>query len=138
MEMDALKELAIKYYPLAFTLLPEDLMATQLIIDGFSGLLLSEEGLLIEDEEVLETEFVKRMVELARIRHQHFSHKSTSSFYSLPLDERAVVFMRDRMDLKPTKIATYLNCHHERVLALLHQARTEVVESLGMTMEDAL
>lgn len=139
MELESLKDLAKKYYPLAHNLIPEELMASQLIIDASCALLLSkEEEVTFEKENSFEEEFVRKLMSLASVRQQHFAHRDPGLFYKLEIKERVVLFLRDRLDVAPSKIASILNVHLQEVLSLLHNGRTKIVEGLGETMEGSI
>lgn len=139
MELESLKDLAKKYYPLAHNLIPEELMASQLIIDTSCALLLSKnEEITFEKEVAFEEEFIRKLMGLAKIRQQHFAHREPGLFYRLDIQERVVVFLRDRQNLSPSKISSILQVNLQEVLSLLHKGRTKIVEGLGETMEGNL
>lgn len=139
MDLESLKELATKYFPLAYGLLPEELMANQLIIDASCALLLSqEEEVTFQKEEAFESEFISKLIKLAKIRQQHFAHRQPGVFFSLTTEERVILFLKDRMDMKTSRIASILKMEHDQVLSLLHSGRSNVIAGVGETAEGIL
>ncbi|MCF8060332.1 MAG: hypothetical protein K9K67_13605 [Bacteriovoracaceae bacterium] len=135
--MLALEALTHKHYGLAFILLPDELMAAQLLIDSISRLILSKEGGLSDDESILEKDFVTHLISLARIRQQHFAYKSEDPFFKLSFDERAILYLRDKRHYPASFVATVLETREERVLASTHQARANLLEKNGQEWESS-
>ncbi len=79
----------------------------------------------------LETEFVYHLIELARIRQQHFAARKGGAIYQLGLDERVVLFLRDKRRFEVSFVAKVLNQREEGVLALTHKARAQLLASSG-------
>jgi len=139
MDMEYLKELTKTYYPFAFSLMPEELMATQLVIDSTQAVFLTtDDEHILEDEKMLKLSLLKHLVKLAKNRRKHFAHRSKEAFFRLSLEERMVVFLRDRMDERPGEIAQFLDISLQEVLSLLHNGRKKIIEANGITMEGIL
>lgn len=134
---EALEALNHKYFGLAYILLPEELMATQLLIDGSSRMLVAlrvnAQGELPQEEE-LEVLFVKNLIELARIRQKHFAYKKSESFFKLSFDERVVLYLRDKKHYGPSFIGQVLSCREEVVLGLSHKARASLLAYEGVDL----
>jgi hypothetical protein len=135
---EALEALTHKYYGLAHLLLPDDLMATQLLIDGVTRMMaLAPQGLASFDGQdehqlhELETEFAYHLIELGRIRQQHFAARKGGAIYRLSLEERVVLFLRDKRRLEVSFVAKVLNQREEAVLALTHKARAQLLAASG-------
>ena len=128
--VEAMEALNHKYFGLAFVLLPEELMATQLLIDASSRLIVSLKDKLPEGDE-FEEHYVLHLIELARIRQKHFAYKKSDAFFKLSFDERAVLFLRDKKHLHPSFIAAVLGCREENVLGLTHKARASLLNHAG-------
>lgn len=128
--VEALEALNHKYFGLAHALLPDELMATQLLIDASSRMLVSLKDSLPEEDE-FELLYVTHLIELARIRQKHFAYKKSDAFFKLSFDERAVLFLRDKKHFTPSFIAEALGCREENVLGLTHKARASLLTSDG-------
>lgn len=143
--MDSLKEaleaLTHKHFALAYLLLPDELMATQLLIDGVTRMMAlapndlwgfkghSKVDLEIQSNELneVEADFVYHLIELGRIRQQHFASKRVEAIFKLSIDERVVLFLRDKRKYDIAFVAKVLNAREESILALTHKARAELL-----------
>lgn len=140
---EALDALTHKHYGLAFLLLPDDLMAAQLLIDAVArmmalapadlwnfkeGRIQDTKEISTQDSESMESDFLYHLVELARIRQQHFASKRSEVIYKLSLDERVVLFLRDKRHYEVSFVARVLNTREENILALTHKARALLLE----------
>lgn len=126
-----MEDLACRFYPLAFCLCPDDLMATQLIIDSIARWGLSQSSLESWDED-LEVEYVFHLYELARLRSKHFAFKKTESFFKLSLQERFLLYLRDKLSWDYSTMARACGERPETTIAQIHQARSAMVSNLKL------
>ncbi len=146
-----LEQLAHQNYPFAYALLPDELMATQLLIDSITKMAviwrdLNEE---IPPEEAIELDLQKNAYELSLIRSEHFKDsrqldsfahsEEDSAFYILGIKERACLFLRDHLKKSFQEISYILSLGYEEVLALCHRSRAEFVDLIENTesLEDS-
>lgn len=141
---EALEALTQKHFALAYLLLPDDLMATQLLIDGVARLMAlapndlwgyqAKHSSELENKD-LEVDFVYHLVELGRIRQQHFASKKIEPIFKLSLDERVVLFLRDKRKYDVSFVAKVLNAREESILAMTHKARAELLNASGVIQQ---
>jgi hypothetical protein len=135
--LKAMEALTHKHYGLAFILLPDELMATQLLIDSISRLVLTMENGFDEDESCLEVDFVTHLISLARIRQKHFAYKKEDPFFKLSFDERVILYLRDKRQYPVSFVASVLEGREERILAASHQARANLLAHNGQEWESS-
>jgi len=140
-----LEQLALKYYPFAYALLPDELMATQLIIDSITKMVVvykdKDYGSSITIDEIFEFDFLKNIFELSVVRSDHFKqsgqlkplnpHDRDFSFYLMSLEERACLFLRDKLNLGFCDISYIIGKNYEESLAFTHRARGEFIEIIN-------
>ena len=150
-----LEQLALKYYPFAYSLLPDELMASQLISDSVTKMAIAytyavrdkSDNKLTSMDEIFEFDFLKNIFELSVIRTDHFRsssqlksfnpHCSDFSFYLMSLEERACLFLRDKLNIGFRDISYIMGLSFEEALALTHRSRGEFIEIVnGYTDEN--
>lgn len=130
METDllALEGLALKNYSLAFALFPDELMATQLLIDTVNKYVR-----VIESKEELhdarrEVRFLRHLMGLAQLRGQHFTSREVSGpFYAMEVKKRAILFLREKRGFSLIQIAEILESTTDDIYRLLNQAREVIL-----------
>lgn len=127
-------EISKKLYPFAFCLIPDELMATQVIIDAFHRWGLeqtSEEELEFLDISIKNKNdlilMAHHIYELATIRSKHFAFRPSQSFYKLPLVERAVLFLKDIEGYSFADIAKVISLTHDKCVSSLYNARANLL-----------
>lgn len=146
--------MALKHYSFAYSLLPDELMATQLLIDTVTKIVVElrdEYELNIEGTEVeisskeLELKFLRNLYSLSTIRFEHFknsaqlSHfdhsdkkaKKKSGLFFLDIKERAALVLKDKLGLSYKDVAYTLSLSYEETLALIHRIRPEFLDLCG-------
>lgn len=118
-------------------------MATQLLIDAVTRMMaLAPNDLwgFQDNAEVeshhqsdIEVDFVYHLIELGRIRQQHFASNKVEAIFKLSLDERVVLFLRDKRKYDVAFVAKVLNAREESILAMTHKARAELLSKSGST-----
>ncbi|MAF77587.1 MAG: hypothetical protein CME63_03320 [Halobacteriovoraceae bacterium] len=139
------ENLSYKYYSFAFGLLPDELMATQLLIDSVTKISvmnrdqLKEEDISVAlDPRKLELDFLKGAFELSKIRFEHFKDsrqlnnfdhsEKNSSFFLLGIEERAALYLKDKYGFSFKDTAYILGTSYEETLALIHRVRAEFLD----------
>lgn len=135
-QLKALEALNHKYFGLAHILIPDEMMATQLLVDASSKHLLGLNGLAMTEGELGERDFVKDLISLAKIRQKHFVSKKRVAFDHLNLDERAILYLKDKKQVENAFIAYVLDRPEENILALIHQARAKFIFLIESENED--
>jgi hypothetical protein len=139
-----LELIAHRNYPFAYALFPDELMATQLLIDSLTKMALvfreDNERDFQMNEEDFELTFLKMAYELSIIRADHFResrqledynhNREDSSFYSLDISVRACLFIKDKMKLSFHDLAYIMGLPYQEGLSLVHRSRTEFLELL--------
>ncbi len=131
-------------YSFSYILIPDDLQASQLIIDSIANFIIDKksslEKILSESirNEILLTEIkhliCKSIYDIAKKRfHQIKSSVDLNSldpFYQLDFDERAVIFLRHKFKINNELICFITNLAHDELVALLSRARTKLCKEL--------
>lgn len=138
-----LENLAIKYHCFAYALLPDELMATQLLIDSITKMtvIYRDDKDSIPEQELFELEFLKNIFQLSVIRLEHFRASrqlesynhggEDSSFFLIGLKERACLFLKDKLNFSFRDTAYILGLNYEEALAAVHRSRAEYLELLN-------
>lgn len=132
-------------YSFAFILIPDDLQATQLMIDSVSAFMIQNKSLIekwsLKGESVVEhnpldikIHLYKSMFDLAKKRYQQvrMSFKSiedNSGFFSLDFDDKAILFLKERTDLPFDVIEFITGQTRSEILAHLYSARMNLVKT---------
>jgi DNA-directed RNA polymerase specialized sigma24 family protein len=124
--LETLESLSQKYYSFAFILLPEELMATQLLIDAATKLCLNHGPVELTQQEV-ENRYVLAIYELAQSRQQHFQLNPEGPFYRLSLEQRAVIFLRDKREWSIEEISQSLGLNWDRLYGSLNLGRNRLM-----------
>lgn len=117
-------------------------MATQLIIDSITKMAIvykdkdQEEKLSMN--KYFEYDFLHSVYELSVIRSDHFKessqlksfnpHGRDSSFFLMALQERACLFLRDKMNLSFNDISYIIGVSYEESLAITHRSRGQFID----------
>ncbi len=118
-------------YQFSFALLPDELEAEQLVIDGVNGFIIKEKKLLesleVEIDNELRRFFFQKMVNhiynLANKRIVQFKINHEDSFYRLPLRDRAIMILRYQMNYAPENIEDFLGIARWEVIEGIHNSR---------------
>lgn len=118
-------------YQFSFALLPDELEAEQLVIDGVNGFVIKEKKLLesleVEISGELRRFFFQKMVghiySLATKRMVHFKLDHQDHFYHLPLRDRAIMVLRYQMNYAPENIEDFLGIARWEVIEGIHNSR---------------
>ncbi|HLT21971.1 MAG TPA: hypothetical protein VKZ84_00940 [Bacteriovoracaceae bacterium] len=118
-------------YQFAFALLPDELEAEQLVIDGVNGFIIKEKKLLesleVEIDNELRRFFFQKMVghiySLANKRIMQFKLNHEDPFYRLPLRDRAIMTLRYQMNYAPENIEDFLGIARWEVIEGIHNSR---------------
>lgn len=140
---DMCLSLSPKLYSFAYTLISDDLQASQLVVDGLTLFLMKEkeEWLLIEDDELKDKKWevsyrrdlmkaiLGRIYEIGSKRAKHLNVKMMNvdraeSFYkNLEMSARAVSFLKYKWNMSSTEIENILKLSRVEVIEKVHQAR---------------
>lgn len=135
-----LKNLHPDLYSFSYILIPDDLQASQLIIDSIANILLDKK-ILIEkllastdknELELKELKFLlfKTIFELAKKRfHQIKSSvnlENLEPFYHLEYEERATLFLKHRFKINNELICFISSMGQDELIAVLTKARAKI------------
>ena len=131
-------------YSFAFILIPDDLQAGQLVVDAMQAYLITNKKNLEDffqtkssDLNVffapIKKEVLKLIYELAKKRfHQiRLSIEDISKkegFYHLELEEKAAIFLKDKMKLNNDEISLLTMRSKSEVLSALYSARIKMID----------
>ena len=133
-EKDFYLSLSQKYYALAFNLIPDELQASQLLVDALHRVGLEERQ---EDgNEINEARYVKAIFQLAKKRiHHQVAPKQTAAYFHLNLFERAVLYLSHKKRLEPSRISEYLGEKSSDVVGVLQGSREKLLKMNGMQFQ---
>lgn len=139
-----IQNLSTDLYSFAYILIPDDLQATQLMIDSVSVFFIQKKSLVekwknsphdedtkISDE--LKFHLYKAIYDLSRKRYQQLKMsfkevEDNSGFFSLDLDEKASLYLREKSHFNNNIIEFILGKSRSELLAHLYSARLKLAE----------
>lgn len=148
-----IQSLSHDLYSMAFVLIPDDLQASQLMIDSVQAFLIKmsplkdkwEQNLLEEDEvrESLKMELFKNIYELSKKRYYQLKMsfkemEDSNGFFSLELDEKAALYLKEQAHCSLEKCEFILAKSRTELLAHLYSARTKMAEKINTDMISGL
>ena len=128
-------------YSFSYCLVPDDLQAQQLVIDAFSALLLEEGPELVEssgeDLLVLLKKAYKFIYKQGPKRAQHIKagldfEEEHVGFYSLSIDDRALLFLREKTPFDNTDISDILRLQISDCLSRSHSSKERLLKNIGI------
>ncbi|MBC7428435.1 MAG: hypothetical protein H7336_07485 [Bacteriovorax sp.] len=141
-----IQNLSTDLYSFAFILIPDDLQATQLMIDSVSAFIIKNKFLVDKWKAASESEVVehshdikihlyKAMYDLSKKRYNQLrlsfkDIEDQSGFFSLEFDDKAVLFLQERSEFSLELIEFILGKSRGEVLAHLYSARISMVSKL--------
>ena len=141
-----IQNLSTDLYSFAFILIPDDLQATQLMIDSVSAFMIKGKSLIekwtsASEEEIghnseeIKIHLYKSMYELSKKRYNQLrlsfkTIEDESGFFSLDFDDKAVLFLQERSSFSLELIEFILGKTRGEVLAHLYSARIAMVSKL--------
>ncbi len=140
-----LKKIHPDLYSFSFILIPDDLQASQLIVDGLSYVLMNKRSIfdrLINKSQNFSIELddfkmnlYKAIYEIAQKRFLQIrtsvETKDLDNFYSLEFDERAVIFLRQKLKFSHNDICFTVSLGKDDLMKIATQARNKLVLSNG-------
>lgn len=142
-----IQNLSTDLYSFAFILIPDDLQATQLMIDSVSAFMIQKKNLiesltkkgeshLLASTEDIKIHLYKLLYDLSKKRYHQLrmsfkNVEDTSGFFSLDFDDKATLFLQERTEFSLDKIEFILGKTKTEVLAHLYSARINMVSHLG-------
>lgn len=142
-------------YSFGYALIPDDLQAGQLSVDAITAYLVSKkviiENLLMENNENLKNEIPKIKMDLLKViydlakkrfyqvRVSIESEHQNDGFYHLEFDEKAALYLKDKMKLTNDEISVITMRSRAEVLASLYSGRLKMVKALPFeVLEESL
>ncbi len=125
------------FYSFAFVLIPDDLQASQLVVDSISQLLISDREILlkkINDKKWMKESVGQKIFELAQKRFSQIRlgidlvNEHKENFYKLDIEERAALFLKEVSKLQYEEIAWILNKTSGQLNAILASARYKLFD----------
>ncbi|HLE11377.1 MAG: hypothetical protein A2504_17155 [Bdellovibrionales bacterium RIFOXYD12_FULL_39_22] len=134
----------------AFSLLPDDLQAQQLVLDSVQVLLLDDNELIracIEKDDFSSSNPLLKQVKnfllksIYNIASKRFSQIRSSiivegehaPFYALPFEEKAILFLKHKLNLNFSEIEEVTGLARVSVIEKLNSARSDLATNLGIT-----
>ena len=141
-----IKNLSTDLYSFAYILIPDDLQATQLMIDSVSAFIIQNKSLIDKWSSTNESELVhnssdvknhiyKSMYELSKKRYNQIRMslkliEDSSGFFSLEFDDKVALFLKEKTDFELDVIEFILGQTRSEVLAHLYSARLKMVNNI--------
>jgi hypothetical protein len=147
-----IQHLSTDLYSFAFILIPDDLQATQLMIDSVSAFLIKNKAMvekwksaseneLLQHSEEIRINLYKAMYDLSKKRYHQLrlsfkNIEDSSGFFSLDFDDKAVLFLQERTDFSLELIEFIVAKSRGEILAHLYSARMTMVSKLPSRSAD--
>jgi len=142
-------------YSFGYALIPDDLQAGQLSVDAITAYLVSKkivlEQLLNTNTDTLKNEIPKIKMDLLKViydlakkrfyqvRVSIESEHLNDGFYHLEFDEKAALYLKDKMKLSNDEISVVTMRSRAEVLASLYSGRLKMVKALPFeVLEESL
>lgn len=140
---------SLELFSMAYILIPDDLQASQLMIDTVTAFLIQKKILIekwlaekstdAEIEQKCSTELLKTMYEISRKRYHQLKIslkdiEDSSGFFKLDFDEKAALYLKERAEYDLESIEFIMAKSRNEVLAYLYSARLKMVEGLNTVM----
>ena len=135
-------------YSFAFVLIPDDLQASQLMIDAVARLLIQKKSSithwseLIEKQEEIQNEVILNLLsatyEIARRRYGQLKIslqselRNNEDFYLLELEAKASLYLKERQKLEMNEIEFVTNMSKHEIVAHLYSARLKLYKDLEL------
>ncbi|OUR96435.1 hypothetical protein A9Q84_08770 [Halobacteriovorax marinus] len=143
---------SLELFPFAYALIPDDLQACQLIVDASELLQIDsrvsnkltryfvDSELLREDQVLLTTILYSHVYRLAKKRISQLSGsfiipKGHGAFYRTPLENRAVVFLREKNSFDWERIGTIFGSDRIKSIQEYHIGVNSMHDFLGRPVE---
>lgn len=140
-----IQNLSTDLYSFAFILIPDDLQATQLMIDAVSAFMIQKKSLiekwssaneseLKENSSDIKIHLYRSMYELSKKRYNQLRMsfkdvEDSSGFFSLEFSDKAALFLKEKSDFEFDVIEFILGQSKNEVLAHLYSARLHLLET---------
>lgn len=140
-------------YSFSYILIPDDLQASQLIIDSISTMFVMNKSMIVKWTRCDELEFksyeseifrmvLKTIYELALKRFEQIKVGLGSShrvlFHELTLEEKSALFLKEKFHLDLETISFILDSNSLEVLSRLKSARLTLIEQIKQTQISSL
>jgi len=138
-------------YSFAYILIPDDLQAGQLVVDSIQNFLISKKDNVEKLFEARDKDLAKELMpikrsllklvfELAKKRYHQIklsiaNEDGVNDFYSLEFDEKAVLFLREKLKLSLEEIAIVSGKNLSEVHAYLYSARVKMIDAIPYEVE---
>jgi hypothetical protein len=140
-----IQKLSPQLYSFAYVLIPDDLQATQLMIDCVQSFIIQKRVLIdkfkvakniINNELFEETKqhLFKIVFELSRKRYQQLKIsfkdvEENSNFFSLEFDEKTVLYLKDKCGFELNQIEFITSSTKAELMSYLYSARIKITSS---------
>jgi hypothetical protein len=146
-------------YSFAYVLIPDDLQATQLMIDSVSRLLIQKKSLVeswvkknveteVESNDYLQNDILlnllKSTYEISKKRYSQLKISLSdqvgvnSQFFTLDFEDKAVLFLKEKLNFEMASIEFVTGLSKSEILAHLYSARILLSEKLDKKRESIL
>lgn len=142
--------LSQELYSMAFVLIPDDLQASQLMIDAVSAFLIQRASLIEKwESEAQGSEdqykatckafLLRTIYELSKKRYGQLKMsfkevEDNSGFFSLDIDEKAALYLKDRLAFSLEMCEFIMAKSRMEILAHLYSARVKMTETSNTVM----
>ena len=139
-----IQHLSPELYSFAYVLIPDDLQASQLMIDSVQSFLIQKKILIdkmgLSKNKIIQNfldeaklHLLRIMFELSRKRYQQLKLsfkdvEQTGGFFSLDFDEKAVLFLKDKALLGLNEIEFITSASRATVLSYLYVSRIKIAD----------
>ena len=141
-------------YRFAFVLMPDDLQASQLMIDSVQAFLIQKKSLIEKignsKNKIFKTllnetklNLLRNVYELARKRYHQLRGsfqdiETTNHFYLLSFDEKAILYLKEKMQFEIRDIEYITSTQKSEVISYLISARLKMIETLDLPITHSI
>lgn len=144
-----IQSLSHDLFSMAFVMIPDDLQASQLMIDSVQAFLIKKAPLFekweqnsFSENEIRETckmELLKTIYELSKKRYFQLKMslkemEDTKGFFSLDIDEKAALYLKEKAHCSLEQCEFILAKSRTELLAHLYSARVKMAENINTDM----
>ena len=141
-------------YRFAYVLMPDDLQASQLMIDSVQAFLIQKKSLIEKIGNSKNRMFkallnetklnlLRNVYELARKRYQQLrvsfqDIENTDHFYALKFDEKAILYLKEKMQFELRDIEYITLTDKAEVISYLVSARLKMIETQNISSNQSI
>ena len=134
-----------KLYSLSYAIVPNELEAEQLLVDGYTRFIIKDKEFILDTQiedgfdknsfmDFCLSRLIQEVFSLAKKRNSSFLYSKKENldefnvFYTLNLDSRVVIHLNTILDFDENKIAQTLLIEKHEIVKMMFMAKSELLE----------